>query len=88
MYEPPIPRPPPRAQGEGQAAGAGVVSLARTIRIWTCDACGHTAPWGDGWLSKLVIHRRPVPYDETIVVCSAACAKELDARRKRKRESA
>lgn len=59
------------------------MGLAKTIRIWTCDACGHTAPWGEGWRSKLVMHRKPVPYDEELVVCSEACAKKLDARRKR-----
>lgn len=61
------------------------MGLAKTIRIWTCDACGHTAPWGDGWRSKLVMHRTPVPYDEELVVCSSECAKRLDARRKRAR---
>ena len=61
------------------------MGLAKTIRIWTCDACGHTAPWGEGWRSKLVMHRKPVPYDEELVVCSEKCAKVLDARRKRVR---
>ena len=63
------------------------MGLAKTIRIWTCDACGHTAPWGETWRSKLMMHLRPYPHDEELVVCSEACAAALDARRKRKQRN-
>lgn len=61
------------------------MGLAKTIRIWTCDNCGHTGPWNDNWLHKMVLHRKPVPHDEDLVVCSAKCAIELDARRRPRR---
>ncbi len=56
--------------------------LAKTIRLWECDHCGTIAPWGDGWRSKLILCRTPVPHDEEIVACSEGCAMALDERRK------
>lgn len=60
--------------------------LAKTIRIWECDHCGVTAPWGGAWRSKLILHRTPVPHDEELVACSASCAAALDKGRKSKPE--
>lgn len=57
--------------------------LVQTVKIWSCDQCGKTSHWRDGWMSKLVLHRKPCPYDEEIVVCSKACADKIDSRKKK-----
>lgn len=63
------------------------MGLAKMVKIWSCDACGHTGTWNDNWLHKLVLHRKPVPHDEHLVVCSRECARTLDARRSGKKHA-
>lgn len=60
------------------------MGLAKTVRIWKCDACEHEAPWGDNWRSKLILHKKPVPWDETLVACSAECVESLECKGKKK----
>ena len=59
------------------------MGLVKTVRIWKCDACGHQGPWGDGWRSKLILHKKPCPWDETLVACSAKCADNLESKVKK-----
>lgn len=61
------------------------MGLAKTIRLWACDNCGHIGAWNENWRHKMILHRKPVPHDEDLVVCSPKCATELDARRRGKK---
>lgn len=54
----------------------------KVIRIHTCDVCGKRDTWGPTWRSKLCLHRRPVPWDETIKCCSAQCVEMYEKNRK------
>jgi hypothetical protein len=63
------------------------MGLVSTVRIWSCDACGKTGRWSEGWMSKLILHRKPVPYDEEIVVCSRECGIEFERRKSRSKRA-
>ena len=49
------------------------------IRIYKCDYCGLTGPWGDTWSWRLILHRKG-QWDEYLHACGDNCRKALDAR--------
>ena len=48
-------------------------------KIWKCDYCGKESKWTDQWRSKIIFHKTPIPWDETLTVCSKECADKFDA---------
>ena len=58
-----------------------MTAAGRTKQIWKCDSCGKESEWSSTWSSKMILHRRGL-WDETVTVCSDACATAFDKRRR------
>ena len=56
------------------------MALIAIQHIYQCDVCGKQEEWNANWRHKVYLHRSTLD-DETVSVCSEACANVQDARR-------
>jgi hypothetical protein len=63
------------ARARARQAAVAIATPSRPVREWTCDGCGRTGPWEDGWrwFGRYKISGHGASAGETEVIEAVAC---------------